>query len=142
AGHLGRELASDGSIYLQDEASQLAAHMLNAQPNERVLDVCAAPGSKTTLIAVLSPEATIVAGDLHEHRVRTLKELATRQGIKDVQLIVYDATQPLPFADNSFHRVLVDAPCSGTGTLRTNPEIRWRVTEADIEELSRKQSQI
>jgi 16S rRNA (cytosine967-C5)-methyltransferase len=142
AANVLRELASDGLIYLQDEASQLVAHLLNAQPNERILDVCAAPGSKTTLIATLAPEARIIAGDLHEHRLRTLRELAARQGIKDIQLIVYDATQPLPFAEEAFDRVLVDAPCSGTGTLRSNPEIRWRVTESDVQELSQKQNQI
>jgi len=137
-----RELALGGLIYLQDEASQLVAHLLGAQANERVLDVCAAPGSKTTHIAMLAPEATILAGDFYEHRVQTLKALAARQGIADIQLAVYDATRPLPFAGESFDRVLVDPPCSGTGTLRRNPEIRWRLTFADIEELSRKQTLI
>ncbi len=137
-----RRLTRDGLIYLQDEASQLVSHLLGAQPNERILDVCAAPGSKTTHISMLAPEAMIVAGDLYEHRLRTLKELAMRQGVADLQFVVYDATQALPFAGESFDRVLVDAPCSGTGTLRRNPEIRWRLNAADIEELSRKQTRI
>jgi len=141
-GNTVQELMRDGMIYLQDEASQMVAHLLGVQPNERVLDVCAAPGSKTTHISMLAPEATIVAGDLHEHRVRVLKSLAVRQGINDLQLVVYDATQPLPFAEKSFDRVLVDAPCSGTGTLRRNPEIRWRLTVADIEDLAQKQTRI
>jgi 16S rRNA (cytosine967-C5)-methyltransferase len=137
-----RELASEGLIYLQDEASQLVAYLLGAQPNDRVLDVCAAPGSKTTHIAVLTPRATIVAGDLYPHRLSTLNELAAQQGVRGIQTVAYDATQALPFANASFERVLVDAPCSGTGTLRHNPEIRWRIKSSDIEELAGKQSRI
>jgi 16S rRNA (cytosine967-C5)-methyltransferase len=141
-GSLLRELSRDGLIYLQDEASQLVAHLLGAQPNERMLDVCAAPGSKTMHTDALAPLALIVAGDLHEHRLSTLKALALQQGVEGIQPVVYDATQPLPFAAESFDRVLVDAPCSGTGTLRHNPEIRWRITAADIKELSEKQTKI
>ena len=137
-----RELSREGLIYLQDEASQLVAHLLGAQPNERVLDVCAAPGSKTTHIDALAPLAFIVAGDLHEHRLRTLDSLAKQQEVSGIQPVVYDAIQPLPFSGESFDRVLVDAPCSGTGTLRRNPEIRWRLTLVDISELSQKQIRI
>jgi 16S rRNA (cytosine967-C5)-methyltransferase len=136
------ELARDGLIYFQDEASQLVAHLLAAQMGDRVLDVCAAPGSKTTHIATLAPGAMIVAGDLYEHRLRTLRELATTQGNGSIRLVVHDAAGDLPFAGASFDRVLVDAPCSGTGTLRRNPEIRWRIGPADIAELSSKQTQI
>ena len=137
-----RNLTSAGLIYLQDEASQMVAHLLDVQPSDRVLDVCAAPGSKTTHIGALVPQARIVASDLYEHRLRTLRELATRQGNDSIQLAVADATWGLPFARPSFDRVLVDAPCSGTGTLRRNPEIRWRLNAADIAELSAKQRQI
>jgi 16S rRNA (cytosine967-C5)-methyltransferase len=137
-----RELTRDGLIYLQDEASQLVAHLLGAQPFDCVLDVCAAPGSKTTHVAALARQSLIVAGDLREHRLRTLSELAIQQGADSIKLIAFDATHRLPFPDASFDRVLVDAPCSGTGTLRHNPEIRWRITPADIDELSKKQTQI
>ncbi|MDX6531244.1 MAG: rRNA (cytosine967-C5)-methyltransferase [Blastocatellia bacterium] len=137
-----RELARAGLIYFQDEASQLVAHLLDAQPGDRVLDVCAAPGSKTTLIGALAPQAMIVAGDLYEHRVRLLSELAVTQDIDSIQLAVADATNTLPFAKASFDRVLVDAPCSGTGTLRHNPEIRWRLSLPDIVELTAKQNRI
>jgi len=136
------DLTSAGLIYLQDEASQMVAHFLDAQPGDRVLDVCAAPGSKTTHIGVLAPHAKIVATDLYEHRLRILRELATTQGNDDIQVAVADATGVLPFAKASFDRVLVDAPCSGTGTLRRHPEIRWRLNAADIAELSAKQKQI
>jgi len=137
-----QELSREGMIYFQDEGSQLVGHLLDAQPEDRVLDVCAAPGSKATHIAALAPRAWIVAGDLHEHRLRTLRELAKQQGTDSIKLVACDATQRLPFARASFDRVLVDAPCSGTGTLRRHPEIRWRLKAADIAELSSKQSLI
>lgn len=137
-----RKFAGAGLIYFQDEASQLVAHLLDAQAGDRVLDVCAAPGSKTTFIGALAPRATIVASDLYEHRLRLLSELAATQGIDSIQLAVADATNALPFAKASFDRVLVDAPCSGTGTLRHHPEIRWRLSQPDIVELAAKQGQI
>src|SRR5207237_9685482 len=121
----------------------LVGHVLGAQAGERVLDVCAAPGSKTTHIAGLAGErALVVAGDLYEHRVRVVNESAARQRLTNVCAVVFDAEQPLPFADASFDRVLVDAPCTGTGTLRHNPEIRWRVRPDDIARLSSIQKQI
>ncbi len=136
-----RDLTSVGLIYQQDEASQLVAHFVETKAGDRMLDVCAAPGSKTTHISALSPQAIIVAGDLHEHRLRLLRELASAQGAHP-SAVALDGTGALPFAPASFDRVLVDAPCSGTGTLRRNPEIRWRLTEPDIAELSSKQSRI
>ncbi len=137
-----RELSRDGLIYPQDEASQLVAHLLGAQPGDSVLDVCAAPGSKTTHLAALAPQALVIASDLHEHRLRTLVELARHQVVNEIKLVAYDATHRLPFADAQFDRVLVDAPCSGTGTLRRNPEIRWRLAPADIDQLAEKQTKI
>jgi 16S rRNA (cytosine967-C5)-methyltransferase len=137
-----RRFARDGLVYVQDEASQLVAHVLGAQPNQRVLDVCAAPGSKTMHTDALAPQSSIVSGDRHVHRLRTLSTLASRQGVVGFQPIAYDATRRLPFADDSFDCVMVDAPCSGTGTLRHNPEIRWRITAADIGNLAEKQTLI
>ena len=143
AGSLLRRLAREGRIYLQDEASQLVAHVLEAHSGERVLDVCAAPGSKTTHIAALTPDAAlIVAGDLYEHRLRTAVEAGARQKTDAIRAVVYDAASALPFAAQWFDRVLVDAPCTGTGTLRRNPEIRWRISPSDIEELARRQRRI
>ena len=137
-----RQLAAEGLIYFQDEASQLVAHLLGASGQDRILDVCAAPGSKSSLVAALAPEAKIVAGDLYEHRLRTTRELAELQQATNINFVAHDATLRLPFADKSFNRVLVDAPCSGTGTLRHNPEIRWRLKLSDIEKLVDKQKTI
>jgi 16S rRNA (cytosine967-C5)-methyltransferase len=141
-----RQLAQDGHIYLQDEASQLVAHVLDARSGQRVLDVCAAPGSKTTHIASLTPDASLIlAGDLYEHRLRTLREASARTvGTNLVRAVAFDAAAAaaLPLSEASFDRVLVDAPCTGTGTLRRNPEIRWRITARDIEDLSVRQRRI
>jgi 16S rRNA (cytosine967-C5)-methyltransferase len=143
AAKLLREMAHDGRVYIQDEASQLVAHALDAQAHDRVLDVCAAPGSKTTHLATKTPRPTfIVAGDLYEHRLRTVIEAGARQGTSLIRAVVFDAAAALPLRDQSFERVLVDAPCTGTGTLRRNPEIRWRITNQDIAELAARQQRI
>ncbi len=137
-----RKLSAEGLIYFQDESSQLVAHLLGAQDGERVLDVCASPGGKSNLLAALAPRSQIISCELYEHRMRTMKELAAHQDVNNIDFVVHDATRALPFARRSFDRVLVDAPCSGTGTLRRNPEIRWRVQPGDIAQLAEKQQQI
>lgn len=138
-----RELAERGLVYIQDEASQLVAHALGARAGERVLDACAAPGSKTTHIASLTPGIRLlVAGDIHAHRLRLVREACARAAINGVRFGVYDATVALPFVSDTFDRVLVDAPCTGTGTLRRNPEIRWRISSSDVAELAARQGRI
>jgi 16S rRNA (cytosine967-C5)-methyltransferase len=137
-----RELTEKGNIYIQDEASQLVPHLLDVQPYQIVLDACAAPGSKTTLIAGLADDrARIFAGDLNTARLRLVGQAAGMQGLRSIQSVALDA-ENLPFLPRSFDRVLVDAPCSGTGTLRRNPEIRWRITNADVSALSHQQLRI
>jgi 16S rRNA (cytosine967-C5)-methyltransferase len=137
-----RRFSNEGLIYFQDEGSQLVAQLLDARDGERVLDVCAAPGSKATLIAALAPQSEIIACDLYEHRAQTMRRLAAQQQADNIQFVVDDATAGLPFPSRSFDRVLVDAPCSGTGTLRHNPEIRWRLKPSDLVELIDKQQSI
>lgn len=137
------QFAAQGRVYLQDEASQLVAQVLDAQPGQRVLDLCAAPGSKTTQIADYTLDsAMVVASDRRDHRLRTVISTAKLQGLTSIQYLALDGLEPLPFAEKAFDRVLVDAPCSGTGTLRHNPEIRWRISPSDIEDLSRRQMQL
>lgn len=138
-----RRFAGLGLVYMQDEASQLVAHVLGARPGERVLDACAAPGSKTTHIAALADDsARVVVGELHEHRLRLLGETCRRLGARGVSVVGLNAEAALPFDDGAFDRVLVDAPCTGTGTLRHNPEIRWRLARASFRELASVQSRI
>jgi len=140
---LVRELSAAGQIYLQDEASQLVAQVMEVRPGERVLDLCAAPGGKTTLMADCAGDrAMIVAADRSEARMATVVATTQLHELRGIKPMLLDATEPLPFAPRSFDKVLVDAPCSGTGTLRRNPEIRWRLTEADIAAFAEVQKQI
>ena len=137
---LVRELAAEGKIYLQDEASQLVAQTVKLEAGETALDLCAAPGGKTTLMAQQAEDrALIVASDVSERRLESVIKTKTLQNLISIKSVLLDAAQPLPFDDRVFDRILVDAPCSGTGTLRRNPEIRWRISEADIHELAAQQ---
>jgi 16S rRNA (cytosine967-C5)-methyltransferase len=125
-----QQAVARGLIYLQDEASQLVSQLLDAKSSERVLDLCAAPGSKSSHIAALTENgALIVACDIHQHRLAQLAATCNRLGATSVAPVVLDATGELPFLAEArrFDRVLIDAPCSGTGTLRRNPEIKWRL---------------
>jgi len=136
-------LAETGEIYFQDEGSQMIGRAVDLRKGERFLDVCAAPGSKTTQIAIQNSKFKIqnllVAGDLYFQRLNFLQANCRRQAVDFVNIVQYDAEKTLPFADKSFDRVLLDAPCSGTGTIRHNPEIRYFLNEKDFAELSVKQ---
>ncbi|HJX91584.1 MAG TPA: 16S rRNA (cytosine(967)-C(5))-methyltransferase RsmB [Pyrinomonadaceae bacterium] len=137
-----RALADKGEIYFQDEASQLVAESVGAQDGDYILDLCAAPGGKTSLIADRVPNVRLVASDLSERRLAIVSKTIAVQDLKQVSLTVVDASQPLPFRAESFDRILVDAPCSGTGTLARNPEIRWRIAPEDIHRLATQQLEI
>jgi len=122
----------EGRVSIQDEASQLVAVLLGHGTS--ILDCCAAPGSKTSLIARRNLGTKVVASELHPHRARRLRELARPANI---HVVAADARQ-LPFT-GQFERILVDVPCSGTGTLARNPEIKWRITTADLDNLQSRQ---
>lgn len=136
-----RDLAENGKIYFQDEGSQLVGKAVDLQDGEKFLDICSAPGSKLTQIATNSSQ-TVFGGDLHLQRVKIIRQSAQRQGLKNVQILQYDAEKSLPFAEETFDVILLDAPCSGTGTIRHNPEIRYHLCEKDFSELSAKQLKI
>jgi 16S rRNA (cytosine967-C5)-methyltransferase len=130
-----------GLCAIQDEASQLVAALVGTGAN--ILDCCAAPGGKTAAIADRNSGAAIVAVELHPHRARLLRKLLTAHPSaadappRHIQVIAADARN-LPFATN-FDRVLADVPCSGTGTLARNPEIKWRLTPEDLADLQLRQ---
>jgi len=123
----------DGRISIQDEASQAVPLLLGVQPGAHVLDVCAAPGGKTAVLArAAGDRGLVVAADVYAHRLRAAKAQFARLQLKNIALVVADAEKELPFRGN-FNRVLVDAPCSGTGTLARHPEIRWRLLPSQLE---------
>ena len=129
-----------GKINFQDEASQMVAHLVDAYGSHRILDLCAAPGGKTVLLArAAGAGGQVIAADLREHRLRAMRGQLTRTRATNVRLVALDATRPWPFVE-TFDRVLIDAPCSGTGTLSRNPEIRWRLKPEDLESAHRCQT--
>ena len=130
-----------GQAVIQDEASQLVAALVGR--GSRILDGCAAPGGKTLAMADSNPDATITAVELHPHRARLLQKLLRSAAASpaarphNIQIITADLqTAPL---HATFDRVLVDVPCSGTGTLARNPEIKWRLQPEDLEDLRARQ---
>ena len=136
------EFARQGWLAIQDEASQAVAHLVAVKPGNTVLDVCSAPGGKTMKLALdAGPSGRVIAADLHPHRVRAMTERFDRAGIRNIETRVLDATAALPF-EQKFDRILVDAPCSGTGTLARNPEIRWRLLPKDLGDLHARQVQL
>ena len=128
----GTRAYQEGRISIQDEASQLVALLTGR--GETILDCCAAPGSKTALLARRNPCAKVFATELHPHRARLLRSLSRSP---NVHVVAADARH-LPFSC-AFDRILADVPCSGTGTLARNPEIKWRLKSADLHDLQSRQ---
>ncbi len=123
----------EGRVAIQDEASQLVALLIGS--GERILDCCAAPGGKTSIMAERNPEAEIIAADVHPHRAALLMERLS--AVPNVTVMAADATS-LPVC-GYFDGVLADVPCSGTGTLARNPEIKWHLTSDDLADLHARQ---
>ena len=124
-------IAHDGLFLVQDEASQLVGVFADARPGERVLDACASPGGKATQMAAQVANGTVIASDVRGRRVDLLVHTVRITGARNVRVVRADARGGLPFLDG-FDRVLLDAPCSGLGTLRRDPDIRWRRTAEDL----------
>jgi 16S rRNA (cytosine967-C5)-methyltransferase len=128
----------EGRVVIQDEASQLVAALVGH--GSQILDCCAAPGGKTRAIADRNPDASLTAVEFHPHRARLLqtmldpdKNIRSQERSQNITILVADA-RALP-AGSVFDRVLADVPCSGTGTLARNPEIKWRLKPDDLPEL-------
>ena len=125
-------LANTGIFFVMDEASQLVALLAAPEAGMRVLDACASPGGKTTAMAALAGDrAHVVAADVRNARIQLLRQTVNTSGARGVRIVQADLASGLPFAPG-FDIVLVDAPCSGLGTVRRDPDIRWRRQEPDL----------
>jgi len=132
------DLARDGVLYPQDQGSQLVAH-LAATPGT-VLDACAAPGGKSTLLDdLLGPSVRVISAEPSSRRLGTLANLVRRWGAPHVLVVGADALR-LPFRASSFDGVLLDAPCSGLGTMARHPDLRWRLRARDLPPLAERQA--
>jgi 16S rRNA (cytosine967-C5)-methyltransferase len=126
----------EGWFVVQDEASQLVAVLAGARPGIRVLDACASPGGKTTaMAAAMNDEGLIVANDVRDRRVQLLKKTVAASGATHIVIAQADLLKPLPFR-TPFDLVVVDAPCSGLGTVRRDPDIKWRRDEDELPALA------
>lgn len=134
----------DGLFAVQDEASQLAALLLSAGPGEEILDLCAAPGGKALYAAqLMGNRGSVVAGDRHPRKLGLIQEAAVRLGVTIVNTLPLDGARPgQALGDRTFDRVLVDAPCSGLGVIRRNPEGKWWKEAADLGRLAEGQRAI
>jgi 16S rRNA (cytosine967-C5)-methyltransferase len=129
-----------GLISIQDEASQAIPLLLGVKSSDRVLDLGAAPGGKTPPLArAAGTHGVVIAADRHAHRLAAVRTQFERIGLRGVHLVELNAEEPLPFRDK-FDRILLDAPCSGTGTLARHPEIRWRLCPDQLAEFHQLQA--
>ena len=129
-------LAGTGQFVLQDEASQLVALLGAPEAGMNVLDTCASPGGKTTAMAAMAGDrAHIIAADVRDARVQLLQDTVNASGAQNIRVLQADLEARLPF-EPVFDVVFVDAPCSGLGTVRRDPDIRWRRVEADLPHLA------
>jgi 16S rRNA (cytosine967-C5)-methyltransferase len=130
---LGTAAFTDGRFVVQDEASQLIGELASPSAGANVLDLCASPGGKTvTLSADVGPGGFVVAADVRPQRVRLLASTLARCRVPNTTIVHVPAEGPLPFRGGAFDLVVIDAPCSGLGTIRRDPDIRWRRTPEDL----------
>lgn len=133
----------EGLFTVQDEAPCLVGHIINPNEKEKILDICAAPGGKTTHLAQLSNDmANIMAFELHPHRCKLIKDLCKRLDIKSINVEQKDATIFDEDLVEQFDKIVVDVPCSGLGVIRRKPDIKWNTTVEDIEKLKEIQYKI
>jgi 16S rRNA (cytosine967-C5)-methyltransferase len=134
---LFNRMYKEGKLVIQDKASFAVAHLLEPQANEMICDMCAAPGIKTSIIAQLSQnKAKIIANDFSKSRVNAMRPLLRKLNVLNTNLMNSDSIQfPIRFT-NFFDKILLDAPCTGSGTFSTNPELKWRQNEGFLHQNS------
>lgn len=126
-----------GFFHIQGESSMLVSRLVNPQPGENILDLCSAPGGKTTHLAtIMANHGNILAGDLYSQRLKLVDEAARRQGLRIIQTQKIDGRNLPSSMHDYFHRVLLDAPCSGLGVIRRKADLKWRRQPDDINSLA------
>lgn len=141
SGVLKSKRFQEGYFLIQDGASMLPAHLMEPQPGERVLDLCAAPGGKTTHLAQLADDqAFVVAADVASYKLEKVAENAERLGLSSIRMLIQKGESPA--LTGEFDRVLVDAPCSGLGTLRRHPDLKWHIKPEDPAKLALQQAEL
>ena len=134
----------EGLFAVQDEASQVVVMLLSPKPGEKILDACSAPGTKTLEIyQLMERKGRLVSADINQSRLKLVKKEARRLGLFGFELLAQDLTQPLELSGKKlFDKILIDAPCTGLGTIRRHPEIKWQRSQEDIFTLSRLQKNL
>ena len=133
----------EGWFYLQDPSTLLAPAQLAAQPGETILDLCAAPGGKTTLIAQgMNNQGRLIAQDIAPERIKLIRDNCRRLGVTIVETTLPGVHNPLQPPPEAFDRILVDAPCSNTGVLRRRVDLRWRIQPAEVQRLVATQTEL
>ena len=133
----------EGWFYLQDPSTLLAPAQLAAQPGETILDLCAAPGGKTTLLAQgMNNQGRLIAQDIAPERIKLIRDNCRRLGVTIVETTLPGVHNPLQPPPEAFDRILVDAPCSNTGVLRRRVDLRWRIQPAEVQRLVATQTEL
>jgi 16S rRNA (cytosine967-C5)-methyltransferase len=137
------EIFKAGHFQVQDESSMLVGKILDPRPGELVMDVCSAPGGKAAHIAeLMGNRGAVIARDVHEHKIKLIKEAAGRLGIDIIKTEIYDASKTDEKYRGKADRVLIDAPCTGLGIIRKKPDIKWARNAADKKEITQFQRKI
>ncbi len=132
-----------GYFEVQDASSQLVAPYLNVKPGMRVIDTCAGAGGKTLhLAALMENKGQIIAMDIYEHKLRQLKKRAKRNGAHNITTRAINTTKDIKKFYNSADRVLIDAPCSGIGVLKRNPDSKWKLQPEFLDQIKKTQAEI
>ncbi|TYA92272.1 RsmB/NOP family class I SAM-dependent RNA methyltransferase [Seonamhaeicola marinus] len=130
------EAFKKGLFEVQDASSQLVAEMLHVEPGMKVVDTCAGAGGKTLHIAsLMENKGQIIAMDIYESKLKKLKVRARRNGVHNIDMRVIDSTKPIKKLHNKADRVLIDAPCSGLGVLRRNPDAKWKLEPQFLDQI-------
>lgn len=134
----------NGLVTIQDESSQCVAPLLNPKPGDIILDMCSAPGSKTTHIAqLMMNKGKIYAYDLHENKINLINNASNRLGVKIIKATAHDSKKLLDIhSEGEFDKILLDAPCSGFGVFRRKPDMKIRDIQASLDEIIELQAQL